>query len=169
MWHMTCDMWHATSDTWHVARYTWHVTCDMWHVSLVTCHMSHVMCHIFFFFTIPPKKNIGPMIRIGREIQCLPYAGFFFLFKVIGAVFWKICISCNLQALCKFSMSKIAVLLKGLILLFFTSLFKPNLSQFLSLRVNIVIYKTNILVVPSSDILLCTWRSIHCKYLAFID
>ena len=21
--------------------------------------------------------NIGPMIRIGREIQCLPYAGFF--------------------------------------------------------------------------------------------
>ena len=23
------------------------------------------------------QKNIGPMIRIGREIQCLPYAGFF--------------------------------------------------------------------------------------------
>ena len=30
------------------------------------------------FSTIPPlKKNIGPLIRIGREIQCLPYAGFF--------------------------------------------------------------------------------------------
>ena len=24
------------------------------------------------------KKIIGPRIRIGREIQCLPYAGFFF-------------------------------------------------------------------------------------------
>ena len=25
----------------------------------------------------PGLLNIGPMIRIGREIQCLPYAGFF--------------------------------------------------------------------------------------------
>ena len=24
-------------------------------------------------------RGIGPMIRIGREIQCLPYAGFFYL------------------------------------------------------------------------------------------
>ena len=31
----------------------------------------------FFFYRLPPKKNIGPMIRIGREIQCLLYAGFF--------------------------------------------------------------------------------------------
>ena len=30
-----------------------------------------------FFYHPPLKKNIGPMIRIGREIQCLPYAGFF--------------------------------------------------------------------------------------------
>ena len=30
-----------------------------------------------FFLTIPPQnKYIGTMIRIGREIQCLPYAGF---------------------------------------------------------------------------------------------
>ena len=56
-------------------------------MSRVTCHVSHVTCHIFFyfifyfFFTIPPQKNIGPMIRIGREIQCLPYAGFSFLFS----------------------------------------------------------------------------------------
>ena len=27
--------------------------------------------------TQPKKKKKGPMIRIGREIQCLPYAGFF--------------------------------------------------------------------------------------------
>ena len=41
-------------------------------MSHVTCHVSHVTCHI-----PPPKKNFSPMIRIGREIQCLPYAGFF--------------------------------------------------------------------------------------------
>ena len=53
-----------------------HVTC---HVSRVTCHVSHVIFFIFKKkkFTIPPKKIISPMIRIGREIQCLPYAGFF--------------------------------------------------------------------------------------------
>ena len=26
----------------------------------------------------PAEKNIGATIRIGREIQCLPYKGFFF-------------------------------------------------------------------------------------------
>ena len=40
---------------------------------------NHATSQIFFFFLpLPPQKNIGPMIRIGREIQCLPYAGFFF-------------------------------------------------------------------------------------------
>ena len=52
-------------------------------MSRVTCHMSHVTCHIFFIF-LPsplPKQNIGLMIRIGQEIQCLQYARFFkFLF-----------------------------------------------------------------------------------------
>ena len=54
----------------------------MCHVSHVTCHLSHVTCHVsyvilYLFFYIPPSKNNrGPMIRIGRESQCLPYAGF---------------------------------------------------------------------------------------------
>ena len=26
-----------------------------------------------------PQKNIGASIRIGQEIRCLPYVGFFFL------------------------------------------------------------------------------------------
>ena len=42
--------------------------------------MSRVT-YFFIFFTIPPpKKNIGPMIRIGREIHFLPYAGFLHMF-----------------------------------------------------------------------------------------
>ena len=62
------------------------MTGDTCHVSRVTCHVSHVTCHVshffyfyfyLFFLPSPPQKNIGPMIRIGREIQCLPYAGFF--------------------------------------------------------------------------------------------
>ena len=27
---------------------------------------------------LPPKNGIGATIRFGQEIQCLPYAGFFF-------------------------------------------------------------------------------------------
>ena len=59
----------------HVMCHMSHVTCQM---SRVTCHVSHVFFFKFFFF-LPstPQKNIGPMIRIGREIQCLPCAGFF--------------------------------------------------------------------------------------------
>ena len=51
----------------------------MCHVSRVTCRMSHVIFYFLFYFFDhpPPKKNIRRMIRIGREIQCLPYAGFF--------------------------------------------------------------------------------------------
>ena len=62
-------------------------------MSRVTCHMSHVTCHIFFLFfsffflPSPPKINIGPMICIGREIQCLPYAGF----KKKNVFFWYLC------------------------------------------------------------------------------
>ena len=65
-----CHMSHVTC---HMSR----VTC---HVSHVTCQMSHVTSHNFFKqkFLHPPKKlYIGPMIRIGREIQSLPYAGIF--------------------------------------------------------------------------------------------
>ena len=56
----------------------WHNVC---HPLCVMCHLSRVTCHFFSFFFLPstPQKNIGPMIRIGREIQCLPYAGFFFI------------------------------------------------------------------------------------------
>ena len=55
----------------------------------------------------PQKKNnitqllqncIGPTIRIGREIQCLPYAGFFilktqdtnYLSQLVLVSFWSI-------------------------------------------------------------------------------
>ena len=31
---------------------------------------------------------LGPMIRIGPEIQCLPYAGFFSLVYLISDFFW---------------------------------------------------------------------------------
>ena len=63
------------------------MSCVMCHVSRVTCHMSHVTCIfliflIFIFFYHSTKKYIGPMIRIGREIQCLPYAGFFFFIEM---------------------------------------------------------------------------------------
>ena len=46
-------------------------------------------------FTIPPKKNIGPMIRIGREIHCLPYAGFFVILleKMVNQIFAKTTVS----------------------------------------------------------------------------
>ena len=38
----------------------------------------------------PPPKTAGPMIRIGREIQCLPYAVFFFqFFKQVMLIFVK--------------------------------------------------------------------------------
>ena len=72
MTHVTC---HVSRVTCHVSR----VTC---HVSHVTCHVSHVFFLIYFFYHPPPKKIIGPMIRIGREIQCLPYAEFLSSFFV---------------------------------------------------------------------------------------
>ena len=34
---------------------------------------------LFFFLFFPQKIYIGPMISIGREIQCLPYAVFFLI------------------------------------------------------------------------------------------
>ena len=34
------------------------------------------------------KICIGPIIRIGREIRCLPYAGFFFFTNTISLTFW---------------------------------------------------------------------------------
>ena len=37
----------------------------------------------------PPKNCIGPIIHIGREILCLPYAGFFILKFVKGYVSTK--------------------------------------------------------------------------------
>jgi hypothetical protein len=49
-----------------------------------SCHISHPP---------PPKQNnvtllfqnsFEPDIRIGREIQCLPYAGFFIYFFLVG-------------------------------------------------------------------------------------
>ena len=33
----------------------------------------------------PPSYGIGATIRIGREMLCLPYAGFFDLFKEISS------------------------------------------------------------------------------------
>ena len=74
---MTGDTCHMSCVTCHVSR----VTC---HMSHVTYHMSRVSCNLFkffylFIFTISaPNKIIRPMIRIGREIQCLPYAGFLY-------------------------------------------------------------------------------------------
>ena len=38
------------------------------------------------------QNCIGPTIRIGREIQCLPYAGFFsFFWQSDGASWWMVC------------------------------------------------------------------------------
>ena len=34
----------------------------------------------------PLENCIGPTIRIGREIQCLPYAGFFLVFMLLGLI-----------------------------------------------------------------------------------
>ena len=56
----------------NVTRDMWHVTCDTWH----TTRFFSLFFLLLFLPSPPPKKNVGPMIRIGREIQCLPYAGF---------------------------------------------------------------------------------------------
>ena len=53
--------------------------------------MSRVTYFFIFFFFLPfppPKKNIGAMIRIGREIQCLPYAVFFPMLEGPQAIFF---------------------------------------------------------------------------------
>ena len=60
----------------HMSRVTCHVSRVTCHVSHVKCHVSHVFYLFIYFPPSPPKKYIGPMIRIGREIQCLPYAVF---------------------------------------------------------------------------------------------
>ena len=57
-------------------------------MSGVTYHVSRVTCHIFLFCLFN-NKNIGASIRIGREIQCLPYAGFF-LEQSGGASRWRV-------------------------------------------------------------------------------
>ena len=43
-------------------------------------------CFFFGFLCIlgPPYCGIDATIRIGREIQCLPYAGFLFIIKVFS-------------------------------------------------------------------------------------
>ena len=38
----------------------------------------------------PPYCGIGATIRIGREMLCLPYAGFFLL-QIGGATRWRVC------------------------------------------------------------------------------
>ena len=47
----------------------------------------------------PPSYGIGATIRIGREMLCLPYAGFFFaLFKIIVAFSdFRICANLTLR------------------------------------------------------------------------
>ena len=59
---VTCDRWHKTRDTWHLTIKTWHLTPD-----------------IFFFFLnfFGDFFCMGATIHTSREIQCLPYAGFF--------------------------------------------------------------------------------------------
>ena len=68
---MTFDRWHETGDTWNVTLYRWQVTGDRWQV---TGDSEKKNC-------IPPIKLFslhgnGDIIRIGPEIQCLPYAFF---------------------------------------------------------------------------------------------
>ena len=39
--------------------------------------LRKIMQTLFFFLPTQPNQNsIGPSIRIGREILCIPYAGF---------------------------------------------------------------------------------------------
>ena len=82
----------------------------MCNVSCVTCHVSHVTCQMADFFLFidffltkqkkkkekrkekkeekKKKKKAGPMIRIGREIQCLPYAGFLMSHFNLNKISW---------------------------------------------------------------------------------
>ena len=53
--------------------------CDMGHM---TGHMVHVTCEMLQFFLIFFFLDVNCIIasfRIGRESQCLPYAGFFWI------------------------------------------------------------------------------------------
>ena len=87
---MTCDMWHVTCDIWHVTCDTWHVTCcDLWYLEdweekadrLTDLNNDKGVCRTAP--ATPGLLDFGTAIRIGREIQCLPYAGFLIIcFKI---------------------------------------------------------------------------------------
>ena len=80
-----------------------------------------------------PPKTAGPMIRIDREIQCLPYAGFFVmdllplldpLFSVVTLVALIFCINILIYYLSDLKQPKhIFFLNQQKILLFFLNLF----------------------------------------------
>ena len=58
-----------------------HIFGTMPHIFGTMPHIFGTMLHIFgtmphIFGTMPHKKNFSRIIRIGREIQCLPYVGF---------------------------------------------------------------------------------------------
>ena len=46
----------------------------------MTCFLFSFL-QFFFYIYFEEETNIGATIRMGREILCLPYAGFFFLFQ----------------------------------------------------------------------------------------
>ena len=58
------DRWQVTRDMWQMTRDMWHVTCDTWHF-------------YSFFLSVSVRFGISATIRTYREIQYIPYAGFF--------------------------------------------------------------------------------------------
>ena len=64
MTFVTCDRWQAKCDMQHMTHDMWHLTPEIWHVTAV---LLLILFHC-----------IGATIRTRREIQWLPYAGYFF-------------------------------------------------------------------------------------------
>ena len=61
-----------TRDTWHITLDTWHVTPDMW-------TMMNALKKYIKKKAASVRFGIGATIRTCQEIQCLPYAGYFFV------------------------------------------------------------------------------------------
>ena len=69
-WHHATHFWHHAANFWHHAAHLRHHVVHFWN------HVAHIWHHAAHFWNF----WIGATICIGREILCLPYAGFFTLY-----------------------------------------------------------------------------------------
>ena len=74
--------------SWQVAGKSWHAKCDTWHMTHDMTYDTWLIFPLFSVIFLFVCFGMDATIRIGREIQCLPYAVFFFFFSQLYTIFF---------------------------------------------------------------------------------